>query len=63
MHLDVVDLRGFYYRTRLGRSAQRALQEALLVLWPDCREMVVVGFDSRRRCCAPSPATRAGHWR
>lgn len=44
MHLDVVDLRGFYYRTRLGRSAQRALQEALLVLWPDCREMVVVGF-------------------
>ena len=29
MHLDVVDLRAFYYRTRLGRSAQRALQEAL----------------------------------
>ena len=29
MHLDVLDLRAFYYRTRLGRSAQRVLQEAL----------------------------------
>ena len=35
MHLDVLDLRAFYYRTRLGRSAQRALQEALRGLWPD----------------------------
>ena len=44
MHLDVLDLRAFYYRTRLGRSAQRALQEALRGLWPDTRGMTVVGF-------------------
>ena len=25
MHLDVLDLRNFYYRTQLGRAAQKAL--------------------------------------
>jgi len=44
MHLDVLDLRAFYYRTRLGRSAQRALQEALRALWPETRGQVVAGF-------------------
>ena len=44
MHLDVLDLRAFYYRTRLGRAAQRALQEALRSLWPDTSGMTVVGF-------------------
>jgi SAM-dependent methyltransferase len=44
MHLDVLDLRAFYYRTRLGRSAQRVLQEALRGLWPDTRDMSIVGF-------------------
>ena len=44
MHLDVVDLRAFYYRTPLGRSAQRALQEALRQLWPETRDMTVAGF-------------------
>jgi SAM-dependent methyltransferase len=44
MHLDVVDLRAFYYRTRLGRAAQRALQEALRGLWPETRGMTVAGF-------------------
>lgn len=44
MHLDVLDLRAFYYRTRLGRSAQRALQEALLGLWPATPDMTVAGF-------------------
>lgn len=44
MHLDVIDLRAFYYRTRLGRSTQRALQEALRGLWPDTAAMTVVGF-------------------
>ena len=44
MHLDVLDLRAFYYRTRLGRSAQRVLQEALRGLWPDTRGLAVVGF-------------------
>lgn len=44
MHLDVLDLRAFYYRTRLGRSAQRVLQESLRGLWPETRGMTVVGF-------------------
>ncbi len=44
MHLDVLDLRAFYYRTKLGRSAQRGLQEALRRLWPDTRGLTVTGF-------------------
>jgi SAM-dependent methyltransferase len=44
MHLDVLDLRAFYYRTRLGRSAQRVLQEGLRGLWPDTRDLAVLGF-------------------
>ncbi|NNU79511.1 methyltransferase domain-containing protein [Halovulum dunhuangense] len=44
MHLDVVDLRAFYYRTKLGRIAQRALQQSLRKLWPDTAHMTVAGF-------------------
>ncbi len=44
MHLDVLELRAFYYRTKLGRSAQRALQDALRTLWPETNGMTVVGF-------------------
>lgn len=44
MHLDVVDLRAFYYRTKLGRVAQRVLRDQLRRLWPDTTHMTVVGF-------------------
>ncbi len=44
MHLDVVDLRAFYYRTKLGRVAQRVLQDAVLELWPDTTHETVAGF-------------------
>ena len=44
MHLDVLDLRAFYYRTRLGRTAQRAIRAQMLELWPDTPGMTVVGF-------------------
>ena len=44
MHLDVVDLRAFYYRTKLGRVAQRVLQDALVGLWPDTAHETVAGF-------------------
>jgi len=44
MHLDVVDIRAFYYRTKLGRATQRALQEALRGLWPDTKGQIVAGF-------------------
>jgi len=44
MHLDVLDLRTFYYRTRLGRAAQRAVREQVLRMWPDASGLTVVGF-------------------
>lgn len=44
MHLDVVDLRRFYYRTALGRAAQSSLQGAVRALWPNVEGMTVVGF-------------------
>ncbi len=44
MHLDVVDLRRFYYRTPLGRAAQRSLQEAIRGMWPSVAGETVVGF-------------------
>ena len=44
MHLDVQDLRNFYYRSTLGRAAQSILQRRLVELWPDVKGQTVVGF-------------------
>lgn len=46
MHLDVQDLRNFYYRTQLGRVAQRAVREQVLSFWPveTTRGLTLVGF-------------------
>ncbi len=46
MHLDVLDLRNFYYRTQLGRVAQRAIRDQVLRLWPveQAQGMTVAGF-------------------
>lgn len=44
MHLDVLDLRNFYYRTGLGRAAQRAIRDQLLSIWPKAEGETVVGF-------------------
>lgn len=44
MHLDVVDLRNFYYRTRLGRAAQAAIRAQVLALWPEAPGETIVGF-------------------
>ena len=44
MHLDVLDLRNFYYRTGLGRAAQRAVRDQVLRLWPKVSGQTVVGF-------------------
>ena len=44
MHLDVLDLKTFYYRTRLGRAAQKAVRDQVLGLWPEARRQTVVGF-------------------
>lgn len=44
MHLDVLDLRNFYYRTQLGRVAQRAIRDRLIEMWPAEAGQSVVGY-------------------
>lgn len=44
MHLDVRDLRNFYYRTQLGRAAQRVIRSQLTDWWPDTKGRTVAGF-------------------
>ena len=44
MHLDVIDLRSFYYRTALGRSAQRAIRDQVQAAWPALAGQTLVGF-------------------
>ncbi|WP_299352657.1 methyltransferase domain-containing protein [uncultured Shimia sp.] len=44
MHLDVQDLRNFYYRSTLGRAAQKAVRDEVLELWPEAKGQTVVGF-------------------
>ena len=44
MHLDVLDLRNFYYRTQLGRVAQRAIRDQVVKHWPPVAGQTVAGF-------------------
>jgi len=44
MHLDVHDLREFYYRSPLGRAAQKIIRDELVRLWPKANGQTVVGF-------------------
>ena len=44
MHLDVLDLRNFYYRTQLGRVAQRAIRDQVVKHWPPAAGQTVAGF-------------------
>lgn len=44
MHLDVLDLRNFYYRTGLGRAAQKAVRDQVVKLWPVQKGHTVAGF-------------------
>ncbi|MEP2784383.1 MAG: class I SAM-dependent methyltransferase [Pseudoruegeria sp.] len=44
MHLDVLDLKNFYYRSALGRVAQKAVRDQVLSLWPEAKGQTVVGF-------------------
>ena len=44
MHLDVLDLRTFYYRTQLGRTAQKSIREKVIELWPHTKGLNVAGF-------------------
>lgn len=44
MHLDVVDLRAFYYTTPLGRATRRILQARLRAMWPDIAGQRLLGL-------------------
>lgn len=44
MHLDVQDLRNFYYRSTLGRAAQKAVRDQLVALWPEAKGLTVTGY-------------------
>lgn len=44
MHLDVLDLRNFYYRSSLGRAAQKVIRDKLQEMWPNAKGMTVAGF-------------------
>ena len=44
MHLDVTDLRAFYYTTTLGRTAQKAVRDQIVAMWPEARGLSVAGF-------------------
>ncbi|MGR3273117.1 methyltransferase domain-containing protein [Thalassococcus profundi] len=44
MHLDVQDLRSFYYRSALGRAAQKVVRDELRRFWPDTKGHTVAGF-------------------
>ena len=44
MHQDVQDLRNFYYRSTLGRAAQRRVRDELLRFWPEAKGQTVAGF-------------------
>lgn len=46
MHLDVQDLRNFYYRSTLGRAAQKAVRDQVKALWDPARARgeTVVGY-------------------
>ncbi len=44
MHLDVQDLRNFYYRSALGRSVQKSIRERVMKRWPEANGQTVVGY-------------------
>ena len=44
MHLDVQDLRNFYYRSALGRAAQRAVRDQVKRYWPTGKGHTMVGY-------------------
>lgn len=44
MHLDVQDLNAFYYRSALGRAAQKVIRTELRRSWPDTKGHTVAGF-------------------
>lgn len=44
MHLDVQNLRDFYYRSPLGRAAQKVIRTQVVRFWPDAKGQTVAGY-------------------
>lgn len=44
MHLDVQTLRDFYYRSALGRAAQRVVRDQVQAFWPHAKGQTVAGY-------------------
>lgn len=44
MHLDVQDLRNFYYRSTLGRAVQKTVRAQVSLLWPEAKGQTVAGY-------------------
>jgi len=44
MHLDVHQLRDFYYRSQLGRAAQKGVRDQLAARWGNVRGLTLVGY-------------------
>ena len=44
MHLDVQNLRDFYYRSALGHAVQKVIRDQLVAFWPEAKGQTVVGF-------------------
>ena len=44
MHLDVQTLRDFYYRSALGRAAQKVIRTQVQGFWPNAKGQTVVGY-------------------
>ena len=44
MHLDVQDLRNFYYRSALGRAVQKSIRDQIVARWPEAKGQTVVGY-------------------
>ena len=44
MYLDVKEIKDFYYRSTLGRTAKTSINKSLLNIWPGTSGLNVVGF-------------------
>ncbi len=44
MHLDVQDLRNFYYRSALGRAVQKTVRDEVSKMWPEAKGQTVAGY-------------------
>ncbi|GAB1379195.1 class I SAM-dependent methyltransferase [Pararhodobacter aggregans] len=44
MHLDVQVLRDFYYRSQLGRAAQKGVRDRVVERWGDTRGLTLAGY-------------------